>query len=205
MATGLRAIETAYSGHLFRSRIEARWAVVFDHLGVSWEYEKEGFDLGEAGRYLPDFWLPDLKCWFEVKGEEPDAKELRKAQKLRDESEWPVVIACGTVSAGPHLCYANDIGHSSGGAGRWNVSWYICDGCRKPKISWGDECHTIVGPDWEDHPIQWCMPTSRVNKDNDDCGTPWRLHNTEIDSPVRRAIEAGKRARFEHGESGAPR
>lgn len=39
----IKAIETKYHGHVFRSRIEARWAVFFDTIGVSWEYEKEGF------------------------------------------------------------------------------------------------------------------------------------------------------------------
>ncbi|MFI5867660.1 hypothetical protein [Streptomyces sp. NPDC051546] len=40
----------------------------FDHLGVAWQYEPEGFDLGEGCWYLPDFWLPELRFWFEVKG-----------------------------------------------------------------------------------------------------------------------------------------
>ena len=63
----IKAIETVYKGYRFRSRLEARWAVFFDALGVKWEYEKEGFDLGEAGWYLPDFWLPGLNLWFEIK------------------------------------------------------------------------------------------------------------------------------------------
>ncbi|MEW2635389.1 hypothetical protein AB0903_28030 [Streptomyces sp. NPDC048389] len=40
----------------------------FDHLGVVWQYEPEGFDLGSGHWYLPDFWLPDLRIWLEVKG-----------------------------------------------------------------------------------------------------------------------------------------
>ncbi len=38
-----KAIETLYKGYRFRSRLEARWAVFFDALGLKWEYEKEGF------------------------------------------------------------------------------------------------------------------------------------------------------------------
>ena len=64
----IKAIETRYKGYRFRSRLEARWAVFFDALGVKWEYEKEGYDLGATGWYLPDFWLPEQDCWFEVKG-----------------------------------------------------------------------------------------------------------------------------------------
>ena len=51
----IKAIQTRYKGYHFRSRLEARWAVFFDALGLEWEYEPEGFDLGEAGWYLPDF------------------------------------------------------------------------------------------------------------------------------------------------------
>ena len=44
----LRAIQTEYKGYRFRSRLEARWAVFFDTLGVKWEYEPEGYDLGNG-------------------------------------------------------------------------------------------------------------------------------------------------------------
>lgn len=62
-----QAIETRYKQHRFRSRLEARWAVFFDALGIQWEYEPEGYDLGAAGWYLPDFWLPGAAFHAEVK------------------------------------------------------------------------------------------------------------------------------------------
>lgn len=65
----IKAIDTHYNGYLFRSRTEARWAVYFDTIGIKYEYEKEGYDLGELGWYLPDFWLPEYKMFVEVKGE----------------------------------------------------------------------------------------------------------------------------------------
>lgn len=64
-----RAIETRYKGYRFRSRLEARWAVFFDAEKVRWEYEPEGFELPGGIRYLPDFHLPDLDLWVEVKAE----------------------------------------------------------------------------------------------------------------------------------------
>jgi hypothetical protein len=66
----MQAIETRYAGCRFRSRLEARWAVFFDRLGIRWEYEPQGFVVGwpPGRRYLPDFWLPDLHLWVEVKG-----------------------------------------------------------------------------------------------------------------------------------------
>ena len=64
------AIETHYAGCRFRSRLEARWAVFFDFLGIPWDYEPQGYEVGEKRRrYLPDFWLPSLGVWVEVKGE----------------------------------------------------------------------------------------------------------------------------------------
>ena len=63
------AIETSYAGHRFRSRLEARWAVFFDQLGIKWAYEPQGYLIGERKRpYLPDFRLPHLGVWAEVKG-----------------------------------------------------------------------------------------------------------------------------------------
>lgn len=41
----IKAIETRYKGYRFRSRHEARWAVLFDALDIKWEYELEGYEL----------------------------------------------------------------------------------------------------------------------------------------------------------------
>ncbi len=78
----IKAIETQYQGYRFRSRLEARWAVFFDALGIKWEYEKEGYDLGELGWYLPDFWLPDKQVWVEVKPQMPSEEESEKIRAL---------------------------------------------------------------------------------------------------------------------------
>lgn len=51
----MKVIETVYNGYKFRSRLEARWAVFFDALGVKYEYEPEGFELDDGAKYLPDF------------------------------------------------------------------------------------------------------------------------------------------------------
>ncbi|MFZ1008643.1 MAG: hypothetical protein WAN65_17515 [Candidatus Sulfotelmatobacter sp.] len=65
--TQIKAIETAYAGCKFRSRLEARWAVFFDALPIKWRYEPEGFELPSGARYLPDFYLPQFNVWAEVK------------------------------------------------------------------------------------------------------------------------------------------
>lgn len=63
----MRAIETSYNGYKFRSRLEARWAVFFDSLKIRYEYEPEGFVLSDNICYLPDFYLPQLGVYVEVK------------------------------------------------------------------------------------------------------------------------------------------
>lgn len=75
----MKPIETIYNGYRFRSRLEARWAVFFDTLGVQYEYEPEGFRLDNGMLYLPDFrvqcwgnrgqvWGKPYDLWIEVKG-----------------------------------------------------------------------------------------------------------------------------------------
>ena len=83
MVNEIRAIPTYYKGINFRSRLEARWAVIFDRLGIDWHYETEGYDIqieqGLSIRYLPDFVLTggSIRCpdplFVEVKGNmQPD-------------------------------------------------------------------------------------------------------------------------------------
>lgn len=82
----IRPIETMYGGHRFRSRLEARWAVFLDALGVGWQYERQGFDL-PSGPYLPDFWIPRIGgthrrgLFVEVKGR-PARADMDRAAEL---------------------------------------------------------------------------------------------------------------------------
>lgn len=78
----IKPIQTRYKGYHFRSRLEARWAVFFDALGVQWEYEPEGFELPDGTRYLPDFWLPKEQLWVEIKGREPTRDEQVKCHQM---------------------------------------------------------------------------------------------------------------------------
>ena len=77
-----KPIETEYRGYRFRSRLEARWAVCFDTLGIPWRYELEGHEFDNGVWYLPDYWLPNGKTWLEVKGQPPTQEEFEKATAL---------------------------------------------------------------------------------------------------------------------------
>lgn len=88
----IKPIETEYKGYKFRSRLEARWAVFFDALGVQYEYEPEGFNLGNDLYYLPDFLLYNvitryaqgdahIDLYVEVKGK-PNEKDALKIHEF---------------------------------------------------------------------------------------------------------------------------
>ncbi|UBF28691.1 hypothetical protein K9N68_13080 [Kovacikia minuta CCNUW1] len=68
-----KPIPTKYNGVQYRSRLEARWALFFDQLGIDYRYEFEGFQL-RSGWYLPDFYLPK-HGWFEIKPRESNEEE----------------------------------------------------------------------------------------------------------------------------------
>lgn len=88
----IKPIETWYANKRFRSKLEARWAVFFDALGIQWRYEPQGFEINShevdelnnpvrKWAYLPDFYLPVEQCWVEVKGDTAtlDAEMLTNA------------------------------------------------------------------------------------------------------------------------------
>ncbi len=64
----IKAIPTFFNGDTFRSRLEAKWAVFFTELKIKYIYETEGYEMSDGQRYLPDFFLPDLNYYVEVKG-----------------------------------------------------------------------------------------------------------------------------------------
>ncbi len=62
----VQALPTEYLGYIFRSRLEARWAVFLTALEITWQYEAEGLDI-DGTWYLPDFQLPELELLLEIK------------------------------------------------------------------------------------------------------------------------------------------
>ena len=63
----MKALETEYKGILFRSRLEARWAILFDAFNLKWVYEPECFILSNGQKYTPDFYIEEMKLYIEVK------------------------------------------------------------------------------------------------------------------------------------------
>lgn len=97
----LKAIETIYSGYKFRSRLEARWAVFFDTLGIKYRYEYEGYDL-DGLWYLPDFWLHEEEVFVEIKPLALTKQEVHKAERLVIKSQYPCLVLTGSVGLGEY-------------------------------------------------------------------------------------------------------
>ena len=88
----IKAIPTWYAGTYFKSRLEAKWAVYFDYIKLSWIYEHEGFETPH-GWYLPDFYFPDIKLFAEVKPTKFTPEQLGKCFHLS--------AACVLLSGAP--------------------------------------------------------------------------------------------------------
>jgi hypothetical protein len=170
----IQAIETVFDGYRFRSRLEARWAVFFKALRVPYEYEPEGVALSDGTRYLPDFWLPTLTMWAEVKPAPLTAKEERKARCLAADSECAVLRLIG--------------------APRYTVYTAVCppvDGA--PYL--GDIDYLLDDQYVDDEHRWYSSPELAPGEDASASFVP--------SERTRLAYLAAKQARFEHGESGA--
>lgn len=208
----IKAIETVYKGYRFRSRLEARWAVFFDALGVEWEYEKQGFDLGAGRYYLPDFWLPKLGAWAEVKPKHlyasswqvyspDDSRVVELCEALAEQSQSAVLLLTGELARPPWGGDAESgmmlpylVSLPTGGHGGYtddSQEWAICPGCEEPGFAFcGDTARLQCG----------CGATGYERGER--LGGARRLRARErIDEAYRMA----KQARFEHGEMPWPR
>ena len=102
------AIETVYDGYRFRSRLEARWATFFNYLHIPYQYEKEGFEWSNIGRYLPDFFLSTIgsrgpgSVWVEVKPPEyvVTPYDNQRYESLVVETKHTLLLARGLPPVG---------------------------------------------------------------------------------------------------------
>lgn len=221
----ITAIETYYAGHLFRSRLEARWATVFNDLGIRWEYESQGFLVGDQRRpYLPDFYLSDIGWWIEVKGtgERLDMSLLTDAvhptKGLGPDGSVTSLLILGPI---PDTCGAKPL-HFSVTRGAYCGKPHRCDDdCDFPPplygldyllaiddlASLGTDLSKIRPSDleawrkWGAYPIPYCRPNLTVPKGD--------LTRALLDPRVpagphlEAAYTLGRTARFEHGANAA--
>ena len=212
--TAIKAIDTEYAGHLFRSRLEARWAVFFDYLisktrldrsppNFTWEYEPEGFELPGGKRYLPDFRLNNRlggSRWIEVKPRhikyDPKFDLFSKAIRLSSEFwETHEVLVSGTplewIKDGNRFCprcgmpHMGDLDISCFNPITGNDMGFECFGC---------DCETDGG----------VTPPETGVSGREVWGHKGWVMITEIEldewnNLLFKAAEFAQKARFEHG------
>ena len=140
-----RVIQTEYRGRFFRSRLEARWAVFLDTLEVEWVYEREAYALRGGLAYLPDFWLPELDCWVEIKGEEASQEAHEKARALATATDKRVYIFSGSIELPqgdipPAMAAMYLPGNDTTPArpNSWAHKWHACPECGAIWIGWNN-------------------------------------------------------------------
>ena len=215
----IKAIETEYKGYRFRSRLEARWAVFFDALGLKWDYEPEGFDLTDACLT----WMAELEREILNDGADycrsrlADLQSLVKNKKalwylpdfyLRDLGEWVEIKPYQGM--GP---WSNDIRHSL-------FPGYLLVVCGIPgavDIHSDDWSYSACYQVWDcgDTSFLLCecaicgalgfQYMGRADRNNHAPGCtvirPHQDRGNNSDSPrIRHAAKIATSARFEHGE-----
>lgn len=102
---------TIYGRVRFRSRLEARWAVLLDHVPnvLNWTYEPETFRLSNGWTYTPDFlikfFLEDSFNEFhlEVKPDKVSTEYERVLGRFCKEKKLFLVIAEGSLWEGEKI------------------------------------------------------------------------------------------------------
>lgn len=88
MTPRFKPIPTEFKGIVYRSKLEARWAVYLDYLGIKFLYEPEGFEMSDGLRYLPDFYFNDFNLYGEVKPDAPISEyDMRKMKEFGTQKE----------------------------------------------------------------------------------------------------------------------
>jgi hypothetical protein len=189
----LKAIQTAYRGYRFRSRLEARWAVFLDAAAIEWDYEIEGFNL-DGTYYLPDFWLRRSQAFLEIKPEAPSWFEGAKVHPvltaLANTTKTEVFLIQGApcpedpgdIYVGKCQGFVPHIVSFAPQKGICSARLFECPYCGRVAF------RRLLGK-------MWCECRDGEFEDTN--------YNGYVLSPrIRQAMLKARQARFEHGESG---
>lgn len=178
----LQPIATHYKGYRFRSRLEARWAVFFDHLGVPWQYEPQGY-LINGQPYLPDFLIyPDNNPnWIEIKGRQPEEAEIELIHGLADHTGLDAYLYFQPPGSSEQTqgetAYRSQRDHKNRAM---RLLWTDCPVCGQIRLKlnqWAGWC-PYEADDTEPKSLRYVSDTPRLLA----------------------AFNAARSARFEHGE-----
>lgn len=79
-----RRRQTTTTSNPFRSKFEGKVAAALSEAGVDWEYEPTRFLYTITRRYTPDFYLPAVSVYVEVKGYFTSEDRSKLLQVKRD-------------------------------------------------------------------------------------------------------------------------
>jgi len=180
----MEAIQTQYDGYKFRSRLEARWAVLFNSLNINYRYECEGYILEDGRKYLPDFYLPNIgSSWVnddngifvEIKPAHIDVDN--KWELFGKQSEIPIILLGpldifngGDITNGFHWIHSNDFSDGP-------YLFCECESCKE------------IGLEFD----------GRSGRIGCKCGQQKKRYNSDSYN-IRKAYRHARQARFEHGE-----
>ena len=195
----IRSIQTEYRGFLFRSRLEARWAVFFDACGVDWEYEPEGIVLSDGKKYLPDFYLIDFHCYFEVKrkgirGTDQGLEAESKISDGMDCDRWAGIIAYGDPMDDALIIFCQETDDGGGGSYENEVTIGIHPDTGKPHLfAYTDRRDRYFMTSFaEDGSAEIPMTTHEYGR---------YCYKDFVTDKVVAARKLARQARFEHGET----
>lgn len=193
----MKAIQTEYKGYLFRSRLEARWAVFFDACGIKLEYELEGLILSDGTHYLPDFYLSDFHCYFEVKrkgikGTNEGDEALYKISNGQSTDTWAGLICFGDPMDDDLLIFCQETDNGGGGEYDDPVTIGFHPDTGEPYLFAYEDCRERSFFDsFSNFKLIPMLTTEDGKYDYDDFVT----------DRVRTARKIARQARFEHGET----
>ena len=129
--------EINYDGFRFRSRIEAQWYLFFNSLNIDVHYEPETISLalssGKICNYLPDYFLPDLDCYVEIKLSTcPTHEESMKCSLLATQTGKDVYLFYEPIGKKNANCYKYCAGT---GAFVPQMRWVQCPKCSSFSIT----------------------------------------------------------------------
>ena len=195
----MQAIETEYDGYRFRSRLEARWAVFFDRLDIKYEYEPEGIILSDGTKYLPDFYLIDFHCFFEVKragiqDTQEGAEAVSKIGNGAYTGEWAGIIAFGDPEDDNLQIFCQETDDGGGGSYQNSITIGIHPENGKPYL--------FVEGDLRERNFFtcWGKDMQLIPMVTQGYGSTRYDYNDFVNSRVLNARKAARQARFEHGE-----
>ena len=181
----IEAVPTEYGSITFRSRLEADWAATLDANRIKWAYEPETITLPSGTVYIPDFWLPELGTWIEVK--EPGIPRIDKTAELAKTRACDCTADCTCQWPGGELVIL----------GRESLSSANTETGRRPPYGYAN-WETPYGPSAYCASCPACSRTQWIT-----LRRPWgcrACHHSLRQRTLHRAID--RRLRFVEGSAG---